>query len=110
MMTLFLPRLKKFEETHAKMSDDDLRNPSSKYIEFESEIKYPKASTATSSPFQGITAKTKLTGPKRSYDYFLKRYAHLIPNYLARSVKRKSMVSKHFQKFCISTSHYSFNI
>ena len=107
-MTLFLPRMKKFEETHAKMSNDDLRNHSRTDLEFESELKYPKPSTTTSFPIHVIKERTNLTRPKTTDDFVLKRYPRLVTYYLSRSLKRNSMVNHYFQKkiYCNCNAAY----
>ena len=105
-ITLFLPRLKRFEKANAKTPEDDLRHHSRNALEFESEIRYPKASTTTSLAFHVIMEKTEFTTPKTIDDLVHKRYVRLLPYYLSRSLKKKSVVSHLFRKFGVIPSHY----
>ena len=91
---LFLPRLKKFEKTFDKKSEDDLRSRSKKDLEFEPEMKYPKANIQGSLFSHGITTKTKLITPKRKDNFGLKQYARMIPCYQSGSMKKRFVVNQ----------------
>ena len=107
-ITLFLPRLKRFEKTNANIPEDDLRHHLRNALEIESEKRYPKASTTTSLALHVIMEKTELTTPKTIDAFFHKRYARLSSYYLSRSLKKKSVVSIFFRKFVGIPSYYSF--
>ena len=104
-ITLFLPRLKKFAKTNAKIPEDDLRRHSRRLLEIEPEIIHPKASTKTSLAFHVIMEKTELTTPKTRDDFVHKRYVRLLPYYLSRSLKKKSVVSNYFRKLGVIPFH-----
>ena len=91
---LFLPRLKKFEETFDNISEDDLINNSMEGLEFEPEMKYPKASIQSSLFSHGITTKTKLITPKRKDNFGLKQYARMTPCYQSGSMKKRFVVNQ----------------
>ena len=105
-IALFLPRLKKFERTHDKVSEDDLKSHSKKGLEFEPEMKYPKASISIHLFSHDITTKTKLIAPKRKDNYGLKRYARLKPCYLSGSLKKRFVINQ-FAKLLLRKNCFS---
>ena len=83
-----------------------MRRHSRRLLEIEPEIIHPKPSTKTSMAFHVIMEKTEFTTPKTIDDLFHKRYVRLLPYYLSRSLKKKSVVSHLFRKFGVIPSHY----
>ena len=78
-----------------------MRHYSRRLLEIEPEIIHPKASTTTSLAFHVIMEKTELNTPKARDDFVHKRYVRLLPYYLSRSLKKKSVVSNYLKNLVL---------